>query len=140
MLFTRRFMITAPTAFAAFPVLANDVQLLTAVEAHEKMKSGAITLIDVREPVEWAESGVAEGAARINMRNPELGPMLMAAVDGDRDAPIALICRTGARSQAVADAMAQAGFTNVYSVGDGMFGSSRGPGWLRSGLPLGGAQ
>ena len=136
LMFTRRFFLAAPTAFAAFPVFAGDVRLLTAVEAHEKAQAGEITLIDVREPDEWAESGVAQGAQRINMRNPQLGAKLDAALGGDRDAPVALICRTGARSQAVADAMARAGFTNVYSVGDGMFGSPRGPGWLRSGLPV----
>ena len=133
---TRRFMIAAPTAFAAFPVFANEVRLMTVHEAHEKAQAGTVTLIDVREPFEWAESGVAQGAERINMRNPDLGAMLMAAVNGDRDAPIALICRTGVRSQVVADAMASSGFTNVYSVGEGMHGSSDGPGWLRAGLPL----
>ncbi len=136
MLLNRRFMIAAPTAFAAFPVFAEEVRLLTAIEAHEKASAGEIVLIDVREPDEWAESGVAEGAERINMRNPRLGAMLDAALGGNRDAAVALICRTGARSQAIADAMARSGFTNVFSVGDGMFGSSRGPGWLRSGLPL----
>ena len=137
---TRRFFLAAPTAFAAFPVFANEVGLLTAIEAHDKAQAGDVILIDVREPDEWAESGVARGAERINMRNSELGAKLEAALGGDRDAPVALICRTGARSQAVADAMARAGFTNVYSVGDGMFGSPRGPGWLKSGLPVEKAQ
>ncbi len=132
----RRLMILAPTAFAAFPTLAAEVRLLTATEAHEKAQAGKVILIDVREPDEWAESGVAVGAELIAMRDPQLGAKLDAALGGDRDAPVALICRTGVRSQAVADAMARAGFTNIYSVGDGMFGSTHGPGWLRAGLPV----
>ena len=90
----------------------------------------------MREPEEWAETGVPEGAQRINMRNPRLGALLEAATGGDRDAPVALICRTGARSKAVADAMARAGYTNVYSVMGGLLGSAQDPGWARAGLPV----
>lgn len=115
---------------------ANEVRLLSAQEAHDKAQRGEVILIDVREPDEWAETGVAKGAKTIAMRDPALGAKLSAALQGNTSTPVALICRTGIRSQAVADAMAKYGFTNVYSVGDGMFGSSHGPGWVKSGLPV----
>lgn len=95
-----------------------------------------MTLVDVRTPGEWAEGGVAEGAELIAMQDPEIGAKLYALTGGDPNAPIALICRTGARSGHVAKLMAQAGYTNVYSVDGGMVGSPTGKGWTRIGLPV----
>ena len=70
------------------------------------------------------------------MRDPELAAKFEALTGGDKNAPVALICRTGIRSGIVAKALARAGYTNVYSVNGGMIGSSKGPGWKRFGLPV----
>jgi len=70
------------------------------------------------------------------MQDRELERKLDALVGGDRSKRVALICRTGVRSGRVGKFMAKAGFTQVYSVGEGMFGSTHGPGWLRRGLPI----
>jgi rhodanese-related sulfurtransferase len=61
------------------------------------------------------------------------------------EAPIVLICRSGDRSAAAANLMAEAGFKNVYSVVDGYEGdlAADGPnagrravnGWKNAGLP-----
>jgi rhodanese-related sulfurtransferase len=61
---------------------------------------------------------------------------LLAAVDGDKDAPIAIICRTGNRTTFTQRALMKQGFTNVFNVKEGMAGSGAGPGWLRRGLPV----
>lgn len=44
---------------------------------------------------------------------------LLAAVKGDKDAPIAIVCRTGNRTTRVQDALTKLGFTRVYNLKEG---------------------
>ena len=113
---------------------------LTAPQAFERTQSGGMTLIDIRTPIEWRQTGIAEGAHRIDMRNPK-GPagfadQVLAEVGGDRTAPIALICRTGNRSGQMQQDLIDRGFTNVYNVSGGMVGSRGASGWVSAGLPV----
>jgi len=57
------------------------------------------------------------------------------SLGADRDRPIALICARGNRSTVASSALTQAGYTHVYNIREGMFGSPDGPGWLARGLP-----
>ncbi len=136
---TRRFLIAATAASALMirAATAEEVKLITPGEAHENVQSGVLKLVDVREPFEWKESGVAAGADLIAMRDPAIAAKFHDLSGGDKTAPIALICRTGIRSAAVAEYLAKNGYTNVYSVDGGMFGNSTNPGWRRKGLPVG---
>lgn len=137
-------MIRFAAAFVVclLPVLAwaAEVKTLTAPDAAEALKQGRMVLVDIRQPEEWKQTGVAEGARLIPMRHPEGGRGLvrdlLAAAGGKADAPIALICRTGNRSAATAAALAEAGFTNLHDVSEGMAGSKAGPGWIKRGLPM----
>jgi rhodanese-related sulfurtransferase len=120
--------------------LSEAAPTLSAPDAREQAQAGAITLIDIRTPAEWRQTGVAQGAVRIDMRNPK-GPQgfvdaVLAQVQGDRNAPIALICRTGNRSNSMQKVLQEQGFTRVYNVTEGMAGSSAGPGWIKRGLPI----
>jgi rhodanese-related sulfurtransferase len=72
-------------------------------------------LLDVREPGEW-DAGHVPGALHIplqelGVRHPEI----------ERDRPVYVICRTGARSDYAARALAQAGW-DARNVSDGMMG------------------
>ncbi|MFN3545168.1 MAG: rhodanese-like domain-containing protein [Thiobacillus sp.] len=113
---------------------------LSAPEAHAKAQAGQLTLIDIRRPDEWRQTGVAEGALRINMVHPHgvqgFIRQVSAEVGGRRDAPIGLICRTGNRTTHMQRALQEAGFTNVYQIPEGMVGSRAGPGWIARGLPV----
>lgn len=113
---------------------------LTTSDAFERTNSGEVTLIDIRTPMEWRQTGIAEGAHRIDMRHPK-GPegfadQVLAEVGGDKNAPVALICRTGNRSAHMQKALLDRGFTNVYNVVGGMAGSRAGTGWIRERLPV----
>jgi len=113
---------------------------LSPPEALDMTNKGELTLIDVRTPMEWRQTGVAPMAHRIDMHNPK-GPdgfaqAVLQAVDGDRSAPIGLICRTGNRSRHMQQELISRGFTHVYDVKEGMMGNSNGPGWIRLGLPV----
>jgi rhodanese-related sulfurtransferase len=109
---------------------------LSAPEAHQRTQAGQLTLIDIRRPDEWRQTGVAQGAARIDMRRPDFAEAVLQQVKGQRDAPIGIICRTGNRTTHMQKAMRDAGFTQVYNIKEGMAGSAAGPGWLRQGLPV----
>lgn len=123
---------------AAGGLAAQDVTLMEAPEAHEKALKGEIVLIDIRTPEEWKQTGVPASAHAISMhQNAQtfISELLNAAA-GDSEKPIAVICRTGSRSTALAAPLAKAGFPNVINVAEGVVGGPRGPGWTKRGLPL----
>lgn len=113
---------------------------LSAPEAHARARAGTLTLVDIRRPDEWRQTGVAENALRINMAHPKGAAgfvgQVASEVEGDTGAPIGLICRTGNRSRQMQQALREAGFTEVYNVEEGMAGSRAGPGWIVRGLPV----
>jgi rhodanese-related sulfurtransferase len=83
-------------------------------------------IVDVREPVEWAETGVPEGAALIPLGDLES----TAASELATDQPVYVICRSGNRSQTGSDILVGLGYTRVYNVGGGITA------WLDAGLPV----
>ena len=112
---------------------------LAAPDAHAQAQAGQLTLIDIRRPDEWRQTGVAQGALRINMAHPQGTTGFVRQVEaevGNRNAPIGLICRTGNRSTQMQQALTRAGFTKVYNIREGMAGSGAGPGWIKRGLPV----
>ena len=125
--------------FAAFYLTAGVAAAgttLTAPEALDKAQAGEITLIDIRTPREWRQTGVASGALTIDMTKKTFVQEVLDAVQGDRNAPIVLICRTGNRTAYTQKALEKLGFTNISHVAEGMAGSAAGPGWVRRGLPV----
>ena len=114
---------------------ATEVTLLKPDAAYDAVQKGDIILIDIRRPDEWAETNVAEGAVALDMREENFVPTLVALRRANPDKPIALICRTGARSGYVTKALAAQGFPGLVDVNEGMVGGTNGPGWLKRGLP-----
>ena len=118
---------------------AAIAQEMTAPDAYEAAKAGKLTLIDIRTPPEWKQTGVPQGATLINMIHPQGAAgflnEVLAKVGGDRTAPIALICRTGNRTTQVLRFLQAQGFTHVSHIPEGMAGSRYGPGWLARRLP-----
>jgi len=93
-----------------------------------------VPLYDIRRPEEWRQTGVVDGSRRLTYvdaggrENPEILPRIRAEVS--KDAPIALICRTGNRTDALARQLAEQGYTRIYNVRDGILG------WMRDGNPV----
>lgn len=111
-------------------------QAIDAPTAHARAKAGKIALIDIRRPDEWARTGSGDGAHRLDMRRKDFIPALEKITAGNRETPIALICARGVRSARMGNLLAQAGYTNIIDVPEGMLGSATGPGWIKRGLPL----
>ena len=103
-------------------------------------------LVDVRTEAEWQAVGVpdagAAGAETVLLPW-QFGPGQPnpAFVDGLREAGLQpeqslyFICRSGARSQAAAEAARDAGYETVFNVSSGYEGSRVAAGWKALGLP-----
>ncbi len=110
--------------------------ILLAEQALEMSEAGDLTIIDVRTPMEWMRSGVAQGALTITPQNPAFMQELHDAVGGDLDKPIALICATGNRTAMIQRFLREQGYSAVADISEGMMGNFSAPGWLRKNLPV----
>ena len=114
-------------------------EVIAADQAMQLAAAGEIVVVDVRSPQEWRQTGVPAGARLVTIHQPDgLIGFIAAMGDAlgeDRSRPVALICARGNRSSVASSALAQAGYTQVYNIREGMLGSPDGPGWLARGLP-----
>lgn len=102
-----------------------SISQLTVAELQRKLAAHeTIQLIDVRSPQEFQFDGHVAGARLVPL--PVLGQRLGEIA---RDLPIALICRSGNRSQVAAELLARQGYTDVSNVQGGMIA------WRRAGFP-----
>ncbi len=95
----------------------KDVDPAAAVKL---LREGKATLLDVREPDEWA-LGHADGAQHL-----PLGALNPASVPDDL--PVIAVCRSGRRSGLAADRLAAS--HSAYNLEGGMLA------WAASGLPV----
>jgi rhodanese-related sulfurtransferase len=122
------------------PMIAR-AELLTPDDAKALAERGELTIIDIRLPGEWAQTGLPQGALAISLQDQTLQPRadfaadVLRAVASDPDRPVALICAHGQRSAFARQLIAHEGFSQVYDIGEGMQGGEHGPGWLNRGLP-----
>ncbi len=119
---------------------AVDSRNITGAEALARAKRGEVTIIDVRSPQEWKQTGVPAGARPVSIHDPGgiegFVRAMTRSVNGQLDTPIALICARGNRSTRALSALQAAGFTQVLNIKEGMLGSANGSGWLAQDLPL----
>ena len=97
-------------------------ELTTVTGVHEQL--GQIQLVDCREPYEW-EAGRIDGAVHIPLNDIMAG----AGSQLDTATPVAVICRSGNRSE-LATMMLQARGYQAYNVQGGM------ESWASEGLPF----
>ncbi|MGB7263550.1 MAG: rhodanese-like domain-containing protein [Albidovulum sp.] len=115
------------------PVSADKISVH---EALDGVRSGQLHLVDIRRPDEWHETGIAEGANLIDLRESDFMTRLEHITGGNKSTPVALICARGVRSRKIASRLKAAGYTAILDVSEGMLGSSDGAGWIARGLPL----
>ena len=112
------------TTGAATTATYETVDVQTAYDA---LSSNQDTqLLDVREPDEWAETGVGPEAVLIPLGDVES----RASAELAADQPVYVICRTGNRSQTASEILVGLGFTQVYNVDGGITA------WVDAGLPV----
>ena len=117
------------------PVNAAETKI-SAKAAYEQAKSGEIILVDIRTPGEWAQTGVGEGAIGIDMQGGQkFIDSLMQLRRLYPEKTIAMICRTGNRSDVVLEYLQTQGASGFVDVTEGMAGGPNGQGWIPRGLP-----
>ncbi|MFN8090178.1 MAG: adenylyltransferase/sulfurtransferase MoeZ [Mycobacterium sp.] len=89
---------------------------ITPVELRELLSAGAVDLIDVREPAEWAINRI--GGARLLPKSVLDSGAGLSGVPRDR--AVVLYCKTGIRSAAVAATLKEAGFADVRHLEGGI--------------------
>ena len=93
-----------------------------------------VTLIDIRLPEEWQQTGIVADSHRITLfqKDGSVTPDFLAKVQkvAAPDKPVALICRTGNRTRAGAEMLAQVGYKQVYNVTHGITG------WIKADKPV----
>ena len=102
--FLSSFVLTATLVFAA------EVQKIASADAAQLVAAGQAVLVDVREPAEWSESGVAAPAVLLAKSDfdgaqKNWKPFL----EKNAGKEIILYCRSGNRSGKVAAALAEKG-------------------------------
>ncbi len=107
---------------------APAVPTMAPATAAQLVAEGKAVLVDVREPAEWEESGVAQPAVLLPKSDFDGDQKLwkkFLAENGDKQ--VILYCRSGRRSEAVATALAE---RNVAVANAGSFKD-----WTDAGLP-----
>lgn len=101
------------------------VDVNQAYERLSVMNTDAV-IVDVREPDEWAATGVPVGAVLI-----PLGELEARALDElNPEDPVYVICNSGNRSRTGSQTLVDLGFEEVYNVDGGM------QAWLAAALPV----
>jgi rhodanese-related sulfurtransferase len=131
----RHFLFAA--LLAATPAFSQQApQSLSVREAHAATKAGKVLLVDIRRPEEWADTGVPEGAIRLDMTSGAFEARLASLKAENPGKPIALICRTANRTRTVQEQLTARGWQGLVNVRGGMLGDGREAGWLAEKLPL----
>jgi thioredoxin 1 len=114
--------------FASFFLIAcgqSTVNYLDASEFSAKMSAVPGKIIDVRTPVEFAESRIA-GAENFNLND---GSFTESISQWDKNEVYFIYCLSGGRSNTAAERMAAEGFKKVYALRGGLLT------WRNKGLP-----
>ncbi len=134
--FTKRAVLGAIViGFMSLPLIANEV-VMTAPQAYKSATGKELVLVDIRDPQEWKETGIATVAHPISMHQSGFLQKLDKLIGGNKAQKIALICATGARSAYIQAELKKRGFLNTISVAEGMLGGPNGTGWIPRGLPV----
>ncbi len=135
--------------FYTQPMNNETLGHLTSPEAWEFLQQHPdAKLIDIRSSMEFLFIGHPVGSIHIGwMEEPDwdINPNFVEeikAAQGDDDAPIVMICRSGNRSEKAGHQLLDAGLRNIYHISDGFEGdrddnNHRGTlnGWRFHGLP-----
>lgn len=113
--------------YLTIPISSPSAEPFADVEpAYVAARRAEVTLVDVREPQEFAgELGHVPGAELV-----PLATVVERSAGWDRDREIVLVCRSGGRSARAAAELARRGFRHLYNLRGGMVA------WNEARLPV----
>ena len=101
-----------------------SIQEVDAFGLEQMREQSEVVLIDVRTDAEFTQGSI-QGAKHIPLH---LLPLI--ADEIEKEKPVILICRSGARSAQACAFLASKGFSNVYNLRGGVVG------WAQAGMAL----
>lgn len=104
----------------------QHINEITAEELQQKLQQQSVTLIDVREAAEWP-TGHIPGAIHLSKGIIERD---IEKKIPDLNTPVVVYCSGGFRCALVADNLQQMGYTEVYSLDNGL------QGWIEAGFRI----
>jgi rhodanese-related sulfurtransferase len=104
--------------------LVAQTHQITAEELHSQLQAHGVQVLDVRRQPEW-DAGHIEGATWWPLDNFKVAPPEI-----DRDAPLAVHCKSGYRSIIASSLLERAGFHHVLNVAGGF------DAWQQAKLPV----
>ena len=113
---------------AALPLRAEVTDIDVAALA--RLAASGVTVVDVRTPDEWRETGVIGGSRQLTYTGVDPQWLEKMKAIAPPDQPVAVICRTGGRSAAAAKLLDQSGYKKIYNAQGGMTA------WIKAGLPV----
>jgi glyoxylase-like metal-dependent hydrolase (beta-lactamase superfamily II)/rhodanese-related sulfurtransferase len=122
----RGYLLADIAAWKIQGVALESIPQVSVSELSERLKDGALQVLDVRRPAEY-QSGHVPGAHHtpLSMIESQLDSIAFA-----KDKETAVICAGGYRSSAAASLMQKHGFTNLINVTGGTSA------WVNAGLPV----
>ena len=132
---TRRALLGAALSFQGLvaAMAQTPSPVLLAREAHDAAKAGRLLLIDIRTQAEWADTGVPQGAIRLDAESAGFEVRLAGLRLDNPGKRITLIDRTGGLATSVQQKLSLRGWRNLAVVRGGMLGEA---GWLAEKLPV----
>ncbi len=112
-----RLVIALLATLLPLPLAAQ--QILSAAPSAQALEAAPVTLIDIRQPQEWVQTGVLPNALLISFNDPE---SFLRAIEPHMQPgrPVALICRSGNRTNRAAQLIAGALPVPVIDIEGGM--------------------
>jgi rhodanese-related sulfurtransferase len=97
---------------------AAEASTIAPAEAAQRVADGKAVLIDVREPKEWAETGVATPATLLPLSDLNGDrKQWKEFLEKNRDKELILYCRSGSRSGRAAKLLAEEGYRTLNAGG-----------------------
>ncbi|MEZ5478792.1 MAG: rhodanese-like domain-containing protein [Thiolinea sp.] len=123
-----------PAAPPSVPPQQGDIRPVSNTQLQTLLDQG-VTLVDIRRPEEWRETGIVPGSKLLTLfdANGNADPHFFRTVTTivPTSQPIALICRSGNRTQVASQMLARSGgYATVYPLSNGILG------WQAEGRPL----
>ncbi|HRK24811.1 MAG TPA: rhodanese-like domain-containing protein [Beijerinckiaceae bacterium] len=131
----RQWLVAAFTVLPGAAWAQPDLPSASVAEAFAAAQDGRMVIVDIRRPEEWAETGVARGAVKLDMTAADFPQRLMALRQASGNREIGIICRTANRTDYVQKALARHNI-RLVNIRGGMAGNPGNPGWIASGLPI----
>ena len=122
--------------YCQFALAQAPLGAISAREAHDGARTGALLLVDIRTPEEWTDTGVPQGALRLDAEASGFELRLAGLRVDYPGKRIVLIDRTGGLSASTRQKLAGRGWRDLGLVRGGMLGSASDKGWLAEGLPV----